>query len=265
MSEDKPPRMNTITIPRKELALLSEVFQQASVVTRADTEDRTLYQRFKYYCGRNKDRVDVAFKHAVDGCGKINERYMTEAAADDEIAAYMAEQDIVLKAHAKKDDKGEPMIAENGAWDVPAEDHKAVSAELKPIKKKYAKAVKRQEQRNADLKAEDTAYMDQKVELRLFTVPWDTVPERIGGGYLVRLTPMLTGMPEDDPEEVVAQKCGPFNPELPQIWELPAMITEQEIKAFVASSVPRQYHDCVAVTVDQNTKNRVVRYTPEVD
>jgi len=255
--------MNTIRIPRKELALLSEVFQQASVVTRADTEDRTLYQRFKYYCGRNKDRVDVAFKHAEEGCGKINERYMTEAAADDEIAAYMDEQDIVLKAHAKKDAKGEPMIAENGAWDVPAEEHKAVSEELKTIKKKYAEAVKRQEKRNADLKAENTAYMDEEVELRLFTVPWGSVPERIGGGYLVRLTPMLTGMPEDDPEEAVTRKCGPFNPAAPQMWEMKPDCTPDEANNFIDKHVPKQYVDCVTATRDPGTKKLVVRYTPE--
>jgi len=189
---------------------------------------------------------------------------MKDASEDEEIAAYMAAQNVVLEKWAKKDGEGEPQKAENGAWDVAEEDHPSVKAELVPIKAKYAEAVKRQEKRNADLKAENDAYMEGKVDVRLYTVPWENIPERIGGGYLVRISPMITDAPPiepDEPEE--EEKCGPFDPDMMQMWTRPEDSTPDELNQFISKHVPAQHVDCVATTRDPGTKKLVVRYTPE--
>lgn len=201
--------MNILKCKRSELAGVSErdgwldVFHQCGLAPRADGEDRDHYQKFKYACGRNFDRVMSKVKEIR----KEVEEIMMPSDFYDE---FMRKVEAINRKHCLLDEKGEPdlTVNENGTGTYKFTDERRAlrDAELEALKAQptFAAAI---EDQNEKRKAA-AAFMEEPCEVELYTVPWSWLPERAGSAYLARLSVMCTDVPPEIAEDVAKVLAG---------------------------------------------------------
>ena len=187
-----------LTCKRSELADWEDVFRQCGAVGRAEAEDRNNFQKFKYAVGRNWDKVN---SFILKEQANIKEMLTPS----DGYNSFMREVELLNREYCEKDKDGNPVTKEmeNGsqAFVFSEEYRMARDGFLDAIKKRYALEIADQEQREN----ESARYMEGLVDIELFTVPWEYMPERISGAYLARCAVMCTDVP-DDVKEMMACK-----------------------------------------------------------
>jgi len=265
MSEEKA-NVREFTPQRKDLHILSEAFHQASTASRADSEDRTTYQKFKYYAARNKDRMDAKLKETVKELERIQLQVDKDRRDDAEFMTFMEEQTNVLEFFASKGEDGNAITNERDEYQLEGEMRKKADVALKELGAKYADAVQRDVDRKTDGDKAIRDYLDTYITIRVFTMPWETVPERIGGGFLVKIAPMLVGVPDDEDDAHLF----PFDPDKACEFFAPEGLSVEDQFAFINAKieqhVPISFRDQFIIEVDPlNTSLVTGRYIPERD
>lgn len=195
--------MKTLICKRIELAGPNgndgweDVFRQCGAVGRGDGEDRQNFQKFKYAVGRNWDNVMSAIRFSQK---KLRE--MLDPS--EEYNMFLREIEVLNLEYCQKDEKGEPVLKQmenqTNAFTFTEENRAARDAKVEELKKKYSDAIDEQSQKEIRV----NIYMQYEVQIELFTVPWEYMPERLSGAYLARCAVMCTGVP-DDVQEMMNQ------------------------------------------------------------
>lgn len=201
--------MNILKCKRSELAGVSEsdgwldVFHKCGLAPRADGEDRDHYQKFKYACGRNFERV----MSEVKKCRKEVEEILMPSDFYDE---FMRKVEAINRKHCLLDEKGEPdlIVNQNGTGSFKFTDERRAlrDAELETLKAEPIFALSIKDQESKQKCAE--AHMADTCEVELYTVPWAWLPERMGSAYLAKITVMCTDVPPEIAEDVAKVLAG---------------------------------------------------------
>lgn len=169
-----------------------DVFHQCGTVGRADGEDRDQFQKFKYACGRNWDRVMSAIKTAQEEVKAI-------LSPSDDFHAWMRICEDLNREYCTKDTSGNPVLKvnENGSqsFTFTPENRRKRDALMDGYRSdpKWAAVL----QEDDDKRSQANAFMEGTIDMELYTVPWDFLPERMSAPYMARVAIMCTGAPAD--------------------------------------------------------------------
>lgn len=184
--------MNKLVCKRSELPEWEDVFRQCGAVTKAESEPREPFQKAMYAIGRNWDRVQKVIKHVQAQVRKM-------LAPSDLYDAFLKEVEALNREYCQQDEQGEPVFKPNAqgqnTFQFTDANRATRDGMVEALKKRpaYATAIDEQETKEKDI----GKFMEEPIEVELFTVPWSSMPERLSGPYLSRVAVMATDIPPD--------------------------------------------------------------------
>jgi hypothetical protein len=196
----------TVKIGRSREAIDAaiEMWEGLACVSRGENDDPETVRRWRYVCGKNINLL-VAFRSRVaHAVGRMAEK---NAGPWNEYAKEVGRLRLDL---AKRDDSGRPMMtvsSEDGERHYVYTEPNAARLDdgERTLQVKHAAAIAAQRK----IEAEAKAYCAREEAVALCAFPWDQVPERISGGYVVAIVELLVGAPADllhDPEPSAAPR-----------------------------------------------------------
>ena len=184
--------MNKLVCKRSELPEWEDVFRQCGAVTKAESEPREPFQKAMYAIGRNWDRIQKIIKRAQGEVRKI-------LAPSDLYDSFLKEIESLNREYCTKDAAGDPLFKANAqgqnTFQFTDENRKVRDGMVEALKARPAYSLAIAEQKNAEDNA--NKFMEEPIEVELFTIPWSSMPERLSGPYLSRVAVMATDIPHD--------------------------------------------------------------------
>lgn len=169
-----------------------DIFRQCGGVTRAEGEDRELFMKFRYAIGRNWKKIESEIEKANQALKFIlnhSKGYIEFLEAHSKLADELAEKDedgnVILES-----DKNDPSRQHRKFSPEAMEEGERRLAELKAS---HADAIKEQLQRIERA----NAFLDEEIEIELYSVPFAWVPEKISGPWFDAIMCMV-----DDPPAI---------------------------------------------------------------
>lgn len=185
--------MKKTTMTREETAELAGHIGAAGKSPKGDSDDLGMYKKFKYACGKNRDRLLAIAKRTNR---LIDEALNSHPPAYDEFIDKCEES---FKTHAKKDENGDPVTrvtpgTQQEIYVLDPPDEAAANEEVEALKKEYEVTLSAM----AGIDEKIAAIKAEPIEIELHTIPFEHVPERMASGYYTVLEPMLVDLPKLD-------------------------------------------------------------------
>lgn len=200
MPADKTITETTLPLCRKDvfdparpdqIGYWEDVFMQVGNVSRAETEDRDNYMKFKYAAGRNWRKLEQLRKQTAASVDRL-------LAPSDAYQKFMKDRESLLASCAVVDADGDPQMEKRddgrNYFVFDAEGHAKAEALMVEHRKAHAEVVEEQLRKQE----QTTAYLADELQVALYTVPWAWVPERISGAYLQAVELMCVDAPAFD-------------------------------------------------------------------
>ena len=180
---------------RSELEKYHELFDQVGKVTRAESEALDPYMRFKYAAGRNFQRVRSVLQATV---ARWNEMLKPTQGW----LAFQAARDEVCRKFCKQDEDGDPVITDGKdgekLYDFTADGRQRANEAIDALTAgEYLVDFTLRQGKEREARE----YLDEMVEVPIYTVPFATVPERVAGGFLAECAIMVDGLPDAEPTD----------------------------------------------------------------
>ncbi len=187
--------MSKITVTNEKMSALHDAFDMVSKCTpTAPTDSKSVDEckRFKYAAGRNYRRARQALQKMEASMNKIESSFK-----DAEFEKFQNELTALNETFCQKDDEGVMELKTNEqtgeqSYIIPKAIKKEYDKQVKKLQRQFKDALKAK----ADNDKKVQACWKDKQTIELHTVPWDTMPATIAGGYMDVITPMLTGVPK---------------------------------------------------------------------
>lgn len=177
--------MRKVTITRERVDELRENFNDVSKTRAVEGESPGKVQRFIWRAARNHKVCDSL-------CRKFGEELKKITAATPELVAYFEAQAAVLAKYQDCDEQGTPKTHPDGQPYISEEKHAAVGADLEELKKAHQEAMAFVAKRET-LSAE---YMAEKVDVTLYSVTNEEVPEGVSGVWRLAVEEMISDADE---------------------------------------------------------------------
>lgn len=190
--------MKTTQATRREIIEengLMEAFSGVSKVGRAEGESPETLRKFKYAMGRNYERclsIQHEHKKRVENLLRNRPERITELER--------RKRELMME-HAMKDPDGSFLYEgdeNNPQYRFTSDGEKALNAGTDALEAEFAADIAKWE----NICNGESAWLDERVELRVHAFPFDQLPENLAGGWISRLSFAWTGLPELDDEEL---------------------------------------------------------------
>lgn len=188
-----------IEMTLRDFDALYEAIGQAALVGASETESQDpkrsgQVKKFKYVCGKNWKKMKAVIADHQREMAKI-------FAPDAQFSEYQEEREDILREHAKRLEDGSVEMdtsSPDGAQYIHTkEGRKAANAAMAILDKKYSATLKRAEKKR--IKANAQLEKMVRFTLHAFDVGGEdmpNLPEKLAGGYIDAIEPMLAGMPK---------------------------------------------------------------------